>query len=77
MACCPARQHGLTAQEIRDAIVCVRGLPFTWDRDPDRGWRVLVETQVRDRNYVVVLYPVDDPLSGVFSLGTAYPRGDI
>jgi hypothetical protein len=44
-----------------------------WDDDPERGRRALVEIFIRGQRVLVVLYPVDDPLGGVFNLGSAYP----
>jgi hypothetical protein len=67
-------KHGLGWQEVRDAIVGVRGLPFVWDDDPKRGQRALVEATIGGRSCVVILYPVDDPLGDVYALGSAYPR---
>jgi hypothetical protein len=37
-----SRDHGLQADEVRDAVVCVRGLRFVLDDDPIRGRRALV-----------------------------------
>jgi hypothetical protein len=65
-------QHGLQADEVRGAVECVRGLPFVWDDDPDRGRRAIVETFIRGYRVLVVLYPADDPLGEVFDLGSAY-----
>jgi hypothetical protein len=65
-------QHGLQADEIRDAVECVRGLTFVWDDDLDRGRRAIVETFIRGHRVLVVLYPADDPLGEVFDLGSAY-----
>lgn len=67
-------KHSLEADEIREAIVCVAGLSYVWDDDPQRGRRVLVEVHVRNRQVTVVLYPVEDPLGDVYALGSAYPR---
>lgn len=69
-------KHSLDADEIRDAIVCVEGLSYVWDDDPQRGRRVLVEVGVRDQRVTVVLYPVEHPLGDVYALGSAYPRGE-
>jgi hypothetical protein len=66
-------QHGLQADEVRDSVECVPGLTFVWDDDPERGRRALVEIFIRGQRVLVVLYPVDDPLGGVFNLGSAYP----
>ncbi|MFF7130785.1 hypothetical protein ACFZBZ_00425 [Streptomyces sp. NPDC008196] len=66
-------RHQITADEVRDAIVCVTGLPFRWDDDPDRGRRAVMRVEVRNVTYLMVLYPVDDPMGDVWSLGSAYP----
>jgi len=34
--------HHITGQEVKDAVVCVRGLRCTWEEDPERGRRALV-----------------------------------
>jgi hypothetical protein len=57
-----SRDHGLQADEVRDAVVCVRGLRFVPDDDPKRGRRALVETFIRGVRVMVVLYPANDPL---------------
>jgi hypothetical protein len=66
--------HNLNEDEIRDAIVCVEGLSYTWNVDPDRGRRALVEVDIRGEQVIVVLYPVADPLGDVYALGSAYTR---
>ena len=67
-------RHGLDWQEVHDAFVCVSGLRYAWDDDPERGLRALVEAEIRGWPCVVVLYPVEDPLGDVYALGSAYPR---
>jgi hypothetical protein len=67
-------RHGLDWREVHDAIVCVRGLSYVWDDDPERGRRALVEVTIRGRLCLVVLYPVADPSGDVYALGSAYPR---
>jgi hypothetical protein len=69
-----ASRHGLDWQEVHDAIVCVRGLSYIWDDDPDRGRRALVEVGIRGKRCLVVLYPVADPSGDVYAMGSAYPR---
>jgi hypothetical protein len=69
-----AAKHGLDWREVRDAIVCVRGLRYTWDHHPDRGIRALVEFRQRGRRCIAVLYPVGDLSGDVFALGSAYPN---
>jgi hypothetical protein len=77
----PARKlavkHGLDWREVHDAIVCVRGLRYTWHVHPDRGLRAIVEIRLRGRRCIAVLYPVGAPSSDVFALGSAYqsPKG--
>ncbi|MFL5998609.1 MAG: hypothetical protein ACJ736_30685 [Streptomyces sp.] len=66
-------RHRVTADEVKDAIVCVPGLPFSWNDDPERGRRALVKVKVRNVSYLMVLYPVDAPMGDVWSLGSAYP----
>ncbi|MFJ7042308.1 hypothetical protein ACIQVC_02730 [Streptomyces sp. NPDC101112] len=66
-------RHRISAEEVKDAIVCIAGLPFRWDDDPDRGKRALVRVKVRNVAYLVVLYPVQDPMGDVWALGSAYP----
>ncbi len=67
-----SNRHGLQDDEIRDAVVCVQGLPFAWDDDPDRGLRALVRIKIQGSVVLVVLYPVDDPTGDVWNLGSAY-----
>ncbi|HUZ39755.1 MAG TPA: hypothetical protein VMV17_25815 [Streptosporangiaceae bacterium] len=67
-------RHGLDPEEVRDALVCVKGLRYVWANHPERGRRAIVEARLRGRVVAVVLYPVDDPHGGVFALGSAYPR---
>lgn len=74
----PTRQkliekHGLTVEEVEDAILCRRGLTFAWHDHPQRGRRALVEVAIRSRRVIVVLYPADDPMGDGWNLGSAYP----
>jgi hypothetical protein len=64
-------RHELAVHEVRDVVVCVRGLRFTWHHDPDRGWRAMVETSIRDRRALVVLYPFDTG-DDCWHLGSVY-----
>jgi hypothetical protein len=66
--------HGLDWRAVNEAIDGVRGLAYTWDDDPERGRRAVVETEVGGRVCVIVLYPAEHPLGGVWALGSAYPR---
>lgn len=65
-------KHGLRACDVRDAVQCVNGLIFSWDDDPERGQRVIIETEVFGKRILVVLYPVDDMAGDVWNLGSAY-----
>jgi hypothetical protein len=67
-----AQKHDLSPQEVRDAVVCVERLPFAWDDDPDRGRRAIVDTTIRERRVLVVLYPAADPFGDAWHLGSAY-----
>ena len=67
-------KHSLDADDLLDAIVCVEGLYYRWDDDPERGRRALVAANIRGTTFLVVLYPVEDPLGDVYALGSAYPR---
>jgi hypothetical protein len=67
-------KHGLAWQDVNAAIVGVHGLDYTWDDDPERGRRAVLEADISGRLCVVVLYPVDDPLGDTYALGSAYPR---
>lgn len=69
-----ASKHNLDADEVFDAVVCVAGLRYLWDDDPERGQRALVEANIRGVTVIVVLYPIADPLGDVYALGSAYPR---
>lgn len=68
-----SRDHGLQADEVRDAVQCVPGLPFRWDDDCERGRRAIVETFIRGQKVAVVLYPANDPFGDAYHLGSAYP----
>jgi len=66
--------HGIDADEVRDAIQCVQGLQFSWNDHPERGLRAIIETMVRGRRCLVVLYPrSDDAFGDAWDLGSAYP----
>jgi hypothetical protein len=67
-------KHNLDQQEVVDAVVCVKNLAYTWNVDPERGLRALVEVEIRGKRCLVVIYPVDDPSGDVYALGSAYPR---
>lgn len=67
-----AARHGLWVADVRDAVVCVSGLPFAWHDHPERGLRAIVQVKIRGKVTYVVLYPAGDPLGGVWHLGSAY-----
>lgn len=64
--------HGITPDEVRQAVVCVADLEFGWHHHPERGWRAIVETEIRGRPVLVVLYDADDPVGDVYNLGSVY-----
>ncbi|BCJ64832.1 hypothetical protein GCM10009779_66010 [Polymorphospora rubra] len=67
-----SHRHQLTADEVRDAVVCVAGLTYAWDVDVERGERAIVQVHLRGRPALVVLYPTDDPIGDIWNLGSAY-----
>ncbi len=67
------RKHGVTLDEVREAVILtdVESSVWDWDDDPARGWRLLVTaTTYAGRRLLVVLYPVDED-EGTWRLGTA------
>lgn len=67
------RKHGVTLDEVREAVILtdVRSSVWDWHPDPARGWRLLVTgTTYAGRGLLVVLYPVDEQ-DGTWRLGTA------
>jgi hypothetical protein len=64
--------HHIEPQEVRDAVECVAGLDVSEDLDPERGWRAIVRTRIRDKDALIVLYPADDPMGDVWRLGSVY-----
>jgi hypothetical protein len=67
-------RHGLDWHEVNAAVVGVGGLEYTWDDDPKRGRRALVEVEIGNQPCLIVLYPVEHPMGDVWALGSAYPR---
>lgn len=67
-------KHWITPDEVRQAVVCVTGLDYGWDDDPERGMRALVDCRIRGARVIVVLYPATEPPDDVYHLGSAYPR---
>jgi hypothetical protein len=65
-------KHGVSASEIRDAVVCVPGLAGRWDDDPERGLRMILQVRVRGDRALVVLYPASHPLGDSWNLGSVY-----
>ena len=65
-------KHGLTADEVRDAVEDVRNLDFKWNTHPTRGPRAFVRTKIRERTHLIVLYPAIGESPDVWNLGTAY-----
>ena len=66
------QKHNLEADEVRQAVVCVPSLRFVWDDHPERGRRAIIETLIRGRRALVVLYPSGDPADDSWHLGSAY-----
>lgn len=66
------RAHGIDEQEVRDAVVCVRGLEVRYDEHPTRGFRAIISCRIRQRLAAVVLYPCRHPMGDAWNLGSAY-----
>ncbi|GAA2565734.1 hypothetical protein GCM10010435_43280 [Winogradskya consettensis] len=66
------QRHGITGDEVRDAVVCIAGLTYKRSYSEERGWRWLIKTQIRERDALIVLYDADDPLGDIYRLGSAY-----
>jgi hypothetical protein len=49
-------QHHIAPHEVVEAIECRAGLVYTWDVHPERGERAIVETWIRQRRALAVLY---------------------
>jgi hypothetical protein len=64
--------HWISEFEVREAVVCRAGLEYSWDDDPQRGLRVIVQTIIRGRKVLVVLYPCVDPMGDAYNLGSVY-----
>lgn len=65
-------RHGVTPDEVTQAVVCVERLQYTWHLDEERGARVLVSTAIRGRACIVVLYDAGHVLEDVWRLGSVY-----
>ena len=69
-----AKRHGISADEVRLAVLCVPGLTYSWDIHPERGKRAIIATRIRGFKVLVVLYPrVLDAFGDSWNLGSAYP----
>ncbi len=70
-------KHGLSADEVRSAVLRVPGLEYSWDNDPSRGLRAIISTRIREYTVLVVLYPRhENPFGDSWNLGSAYPISD-
>ena len=71
-------KHALTPAQVRQAIVEVAGLEFSWDFESTRGLRAIVNVQLyrsstqQTEDALVVLYPTDNPIDQAWRLGSAY-----
>lgn len=65
--------HELDPQDVRDALVAIRGLPVRRDVHPERGERYLIKTEVGGERCLIVLYPTDTSDPDEWNLGSAYP----
>ncbi len=66
------QRHDIEVGELRDAVVCVEGLPGRWDDDPERGRRALLDVVIRNRTATLVLYPREHPMGDAWNLGSVY-----
>lgn len=65
------QKHGVTGDEVREAVILTPLERARWHEHPQRGWRLLVTgTTYAGRRLNLVLYPVDAE-DGTWSLGTA------
>lgn len=64
--------HGITEDDVRQAIIGRVGLDYRWDKHPERGWRVLITCEIRFRRVVVVHCPAPHPMGDAWRLGSAY-----
>jgi hypothetical protein len=67
------QRHGITPDEVRDAIVCTAGLTYVWQNDLARGLRAIVQANIRGRRVLLVLYPARRAEDDEWHLGSAYP----
>lgn len=66
------QKHGITAEEVRDAVMCVPGLDFAWHDHAQRGLRAIIKARIRGRKMLVVLYPAESAFGDAWHLGSAY-----
>lgn len=59
-------KHGITARQVRDAVVCIEGLDYAYVHHEVRGWRWLVKVHIHDRPALVVLYDAKHPIGDVY-----------
>ena len=68
-------KHGLTEQDVRDAVQWparpIRAFWIGLDDDPRGPRAVAIATTLDGRRIKVVLYPADGPFEGTWRLGTA------
>lgn len=69
------QRHQITPNEVREAVVGVVGLHYVWNEDPERGERAIIETTIRGRRVLIVLYPRESTMGDEWNLGSAYPVG--
>jgi len=64
--------HGITPQQVREAVEGVGGLPFSWHHHRERGDRAYVVTEIDGVAVQVVLYPSRTGDAREWHLGSAY-----
>ena len=65
-------KHKLKRHDVNDAVLCEPNLQFKWGRHPETDeLRALVQTTIRNKRCIIVLYPVEDR-PDTWSLGSAY-----
>jgi hypothetical protein len=67
--------HRITPDEVREAVVGVVELRYVWSEDPERGERTIIETTIRGRRVLIVLYPRKSTMGDEWNLGSTYPVG--
>lgn len=65
-------KHGLSVEEVEEAVLCKSGLPYSRHIHPERGERLIIRVTIRSRRVLVVLYPTDDLYGDCWNLGSAY-----